>query len=100
MQILIDSMLIPRKYMAKEPITATEVRFRLDELDRSPTMERIRQSIKNTINQAIERVLTTPIQFRFPRSKKKRIRKKWGKDSRNFRRLLDTDQLEDIQIVG
>ena len=99
MPTLVNSMLIPGEYMGKEPMTATEVRFRLGEFERSPAMERLRQDIENTINQAIERVLTTPIQFRFPRSKKKRVRKKWRKDTRNFRRLLD-DQFEDIEIVG
>jgi len=33
-----------------------------------------------------------------PKSKKKRIRKKWRKNLRNFRKLLG-DQFEDIQIV-
>lgn len=100
MPTLIDSMLIPKEYMAKEPMMSTEIRFRLDEFERSPAMERMRQGIENTINQVIERVFTTPIQFRFPRSKKKRIRKKWRKDTRNLRRLLGPNLLEDIQIVG
>jgi hypothetical protein len=86
--------------MAKDPMTATEVRFRLGEFERSEAMEQLRQGIENTIEQLFERVCCTPIQFRFPRSKKKRIRKKWRKDPRNFKRLLDTDQFEDIQIVG
>ena len=30
---------------------------------------------------------TCPLQFRFPRSKAKRIRKKWAKDGRNFKRV-------------
>ena len=84
--------------MGKEPMTATEIRFRLDEFERSPAMKRMRQGIENTINGVIERVFTTPIQFRFPKSKKKRIRKKWRKNLRNFRKLLG-DQFEDIQIV-
>jgi len=81
-------------------MTATEIRFRLDEFERSPAMERMRQGLEDMIGQAIERIFTAPIQFRFPRSKKKRIRKKWRKDTRNFRSLLGPDLLEDVQIVG
>jgi hypothetical protein len=85
--------------MGNKPMTATEIRFWFDEFERSPVMEWLRQGIENTIEQLIERVCRTSIQFKFSRSKKKRIRKKWRKDPRNFRRLLD-DQFEDIQIVG
>ena len=77
----------PGEYMGKEPMTATEIRFRLDEFERSPAMKRMRQGIENTINGVIERVFTTPIQFRFPKSKKKRIRKKWRKE---FEKLQET----------
>jgi hypothetical protein len=63
-------------------------------------MERLRQGIDETIEQLIEGMCFTPIQFRFPKSKKKRIQKKWRKDLRNFRRLLGPDLLKDIQIVG
>ena len=99
MLTLIDSMLIPSEYMGKEPMTATEIRFRLDEFERSPAMKRIREGMQRTIDQVIERVFATPIQFRFPRSKKKRIQKKWRKDPRNFRKLV-YDGFPDIQIVG
>jgi hypothetical protein len=92
-------MLIPKEYMGNKPMTATEIRFWFDEFERSPVMEWLRQGIENTIEQLIERVCRTSIQFKFSQSKKKRIRKKWRKDPRNFRRLLD-DQFEDIQIVG
>lgn len=36
-------------------------------------------------------------QFRFPRSKKKRIRKKWAKDQRNWR---EVDARGDIYLVS
>jgi len=116
--ILIDSILIPStglclvlcvvwgplhnhrwEYMAKEPITTTGVRLRLAEFERSPAMLRLQEGMQRTIDQMIERVYFTPIQFRFPRSKKKRIRKKWRKDPRNFRKLLE-GQPVDIEIVG
>jgi len=95
---LIDSMLIPEEYVARKPVTATEIRFRLGEFERSPATEELNRHFQDWIDEVTEKLVTTPIQFRFPRSKKKRIRKKWGKDPRNFRRLLD-DQFEDIQIV-
>ena len=79
------------------PITTTEVRLRIGEFNRS--IGRLRQDIENTIDHLIDRMLTTPIQFRFPRSKKKQIQKKWRKDPRNFRKLVD-DGFPDIQIVG
>jgi len=96
---LTDSTLIPGEYTAKDPMTATEVWLRLGELERS-AMERMRQGFEIMLDEVIERIVTTSIQFRFPRSKRKRIRKKWRKDPRNFRRLLDLDQIEDIQVVG
>lgn len=83
--------------MNDKSLTATEIRFRMGESNRS--MERLRQGIDETIEQLIEGIYRTPIQFRFPKSKKKRIQKKWRKDSGNFRSLLP-DQFEDIQIVG
>lgn len=86
--------------MNDTPMTATEIRFSLDEFGRSPAMKRLQQAMDNMTNRIIERVFTTPIQFRFPRSKKRRIRKKWRKDTRNFRSLLGPDLLEDIQIIG
>jgi hypothetical protein len=85
------------EYMDSNPMTATEIRFRMGESNRS--MERLRQGIDETIEQLIEGMCFTPIQFRFPRSKKKRIQKKWRKDSGNFKPLLP-DQFEDIEIVG
>jgi len=99
MPTLVNSMLIPGEYMGKDPMTATEVRFRLGEFERSPAMKELDQRMQSWINEVTEKLLTTPIQFRFPRSKKKRIRKKWRKDPRNFRKLLD-DQLIDFEIVG
>lgn len=33
--------------------------------------------------------LTTATQFRFPKSKRRRIRKKWSKNPKNFRTLPD-----------
>jgi hypothetical protein len=32
-----------------------------------------------------EKLLTWPVQYRFPRSKKKRIQKKWKKDKANYK---------------
>lgn len=43
----------------------------------------------------ISQLLSKQVQFRFPRSKKKRIKRKWQKDKRNFR----TDQNQAI-IAG
>ena len=37
--------------------------------------------------------LTITKQFRFPKSKRRRIRKKWQKDSKNFRTVPRTDFL-------
>ncbi len=42
------------------------------------------------------------VQFRFPKSKKKRIRKKWFKDSRNFK-MVEKEiiiKIEDKLIVS
>lgn len=35
--------------------------------------------------------LTTTTQFRFPKSKRRRIRKKWSKNPKNFRTVPRTD---------
>jgi hypothetical protein len=88
-------------YLAKadRPMTATEIRFQLGEFERSLAMKRLQEGMEKMLDEIIERVCATPIQFRFPRSKKKRIRKKWRKDPMNFRKLLD-DGLEDIEIIG
>jgi hypothetical protein len=83
----------------EKPMTATEVSFRLSEMGRSEAMKRLEQVFSDMAEQVIERIITTPIQFKFPRSKKKRIRKKWRKDPKNFRKLVD-DGFPDIQIVG
>jgi len=85
---------------ADRPMTATEVRLSLSEMGRSEIIKRLEQVFSDMAEQVIERIITTPIQFRFPLSKKKRIRKKWKKDPRNFRTLLDPDQIQDFQIVG
>ena len=100
MTTFIDSMLIPKEYMAKESRTATEVKARLCDFYNSIQMERLGQVMDAMLVEVIAAMCQTPIQFRFPVSKKKRIRKKWRKDPRNFRRLLDTDQFEDIQIIA
>lgn len=97
MPTLIDSMLIPSEYMGKDPMTATEIRARMGEP--RPILDKFSRSMDAFVVEVLERICRTPIQFRFPRSKKKRIRKKWRKDPRNFKPLL-SDQFEDIQIVG
>jgi len=93
----IDPMLFP---ITVESMTASEIRFRAHEFERSPAMERMRQDMQMRIDQVTMRMCLTPIQFRFPKSKRRRIQKKWRKDTKNFRRLLGPDLLDDIQIVG
>lgn len=61
-------------------------------------MQKLDAYFQSWIDEVTERIVTTPIQFRFPKSKKKRIRKKWRKDTRNFRPLFPGG-LEDIQIT-
>lgn len=41
--------------------------------------------------QILESPLLTTAQFRFPKSKRRRIRKKWRKNPENFRTLPDTN---------
>lgn len=54
-------------------------------------MQRMEQGIRNSILDIMRFTIdpyapkTIRRQFRFPRSKKKRIRKKWAKDPRNWR---------------
>ena len=95
MEELLDWKLFP---IVVETMTATEIRLMSSEFERSPEMERMRQCVERMTNQIIERIFLTPVQFRFPRSKKKRIRKKWRKDPENFRPLFPGG-LEDIQIT-
>jgi hypothetical protein len=75
--------------MNEKVITATEVSFRLNEFENHPAMIQLREHLDGLINRVVERIMTTPIQFRFPKSKKKRIRKKWAKNPENLRPLLD-----------
>lgn len=55
--------------------------------DAQPKLDRIHKTMMNQFRIVADKYcpLTVRRQFRFPRSKKKRIRKKWAKDQRNWR---------------
>ena len=90
----LESIGILGEYMAKEPmvITATEVQVKLRDIENSKVIQKLVNDIDDWINKVMVRICQTPIQFRFPKSKKERIRKKWRKDPGNFRILVDPDQ--------
>jgi len=63
----------------------------IDLADKTPKMLRVSNVLRKTIQKAMEAIAKHKEQFRFPRSKKKRIRKKWASRPENWRPVQNYD---------